>query len=536
MVQYSSIYQQLKACAKENDNRIALRFENKVYTYHELMINIADVAEKLVSLDIKPKDVVTVSLPNCPAAVFLFYAINKIGAISYNIHPLTKPEAMARFMKRASSKILFTLSTNLKEFTLSMPKEIEIVGINPYTNVSRKKAILVRLISHRTNRRGVFFTRVKNTKTETFPSVNPEDDAVYLNTGGTNGDPKIVRLSNRAINAVAQRGYELVGGDPHEIKMLTPIPLFHAFGLGMGMHTILSIGGISVLMMKFSTSKAIKLMKRGYVRTIIGVPAVYSALLSNPDFQGPWLKDQITAFVGGDSVPQSLIDRWNETIHKWGGNAQLFEGYGLTETMSAVNVNNYKNSKTGTVGLPLPDCYECVIDPETKAPLSHGEYGEILIGGPTLMSGYLNDDGFNSEIFITIDGKQYISTKDYGTIDKDGYLIFKQRLRRTVKINGETLCPKDVEDVVMTDYSVYECHCYGVEDDRKGQSFRLAFVKRRDVDISNEKLTENIYARIQKNLMKSYWPDKIIILDSLPHTAIGKIDERALKMLKIEDN
>jgi long-chain acyl-CoA synthetase len=482
-------------------------------------------------LGVAEGDVIAVSLPNCPDALFLLYAINEVGAISYNIHPLTPPAQMKSMLERSKAKMLFVLSLTAKQYREQIPLTLRIVAINPYRHVSLHKMIAVRAMSQ--TLKGITrYWMVRPIPKKAF-SATPKtssDDAVYLNTGGTNGEPKIVRLSNGAINALAYEGYPLVGGDVKNIKMLTAIPLFHGFGLSMGAHTILSIGGCTVLMLKFKTKDAIKILKKGYATCIIGVPALFNALLSRDAFYGPWLKKQNTAFVGGDAVPESLLTRWNAAMDKWGSSARLFQGYGLSETCAVSNVNYRDHVKAGTVGQPLPGLQEKIIDVDNLSVLRPNQNGEICIAGNSIMSGYLNSD--DQEGFLTLDGVKYLRTGDYGSLDETGYLTYKQRLRRTVKINGETLCPSDVETIALDDGDVYDAYCYAVLDARKGHHFRLAIVLRRgDHPANAEAVKERILAKVKADLPPSYLPEKIVVMEKIPHTPIGKIDNKAIEEL-----
>jgi long-chain acyl-CoA synthetase len=529
-----TLYEQLRVSCLAHPKDPAARFENKRWSYHALFEQVNKAARKLRRLGIVEGDVIAVSLPNCPDALFLLYAINAVGAISYNIHPLTPPAQMKTMLEKSQAKMLFVLSLSADRYRREIPLRFRLVAVNPYRHVSLHKMVAVRLMSH--SFKGIeryWMIRPIRKKDFVLSPRKKEDDAVYLNTGGTNGDPKIVRLSNGAINELAYEGYHLVGGDVRNIKMLTAIPLFHGFGLSMGAHTILSIGGCTVLMLKFKTKEAIKILKKGYATCIIGVPALYNALLSRDAFYGAWLENQNTAFVGGDACPESLLERWNSTMERYGSKARLFEGYGLSETCAVSNVNYRGHEKKGTVGQCLDGLKEIVIDVDTLKPLPPNALGEICISGNSVMSGYLN--ATPEEGFLVIDGVKYLRTGDYGSLDKEGYLTYRQRLRRTVKVNGETLCPSDIEDIALNDPSVYDAYCYAVKDERKGHHFRLAIVLRRgDHPADPEIVKERLLAEIKTNLAPSYFPEKIVVLAKIPHTPIGKIDNKAIEDLEKE--
>jgi long-chain acyl-CoA synthetase len=523
-----SIYDQFKNAAERYPDHLALRFEQKTWSYSSLLGEIQKTAAKLVALGIQSRDVVAVSLPNCPEAVFLFYAISEIGAVSFNLHPLTPAATLEKEMEESHSHILFTLSLNEKEIRAGLSPEKKIIAVNPYQGVSLSKSLAFHFASKKA--KGVLaFSRLAKSPSLPVVTVKEEDDAVYLNTGGTSGEPKIVRLSNHAINALACKGYPLIGGDLEAIKMLTAIPLFHGFGLTMGVHTPLSNGASSVLMLKFNTKEAIGYLKKGQATCIIGVPALYNALLSRDAFYGDWLQKQIIAFVGGDCVPDVLLNRWNETMEKYHSSARLYEGYGLTEAVNVANVNYAHNVKEGSIGKPLPGLKEIIIDPQTKQILPPGQSGEILIAGDTLMSGYLNDEDLTQQSFLTLEGTRYFMSQDYGYLDDEGYLYFRQRMRRIVKVKGESLCPSDLEEIALQDERIYDAYCYGYQSEKEGHVLRLAVVLRRgDHPAKAEAVEQDLKIAIAKKLPPVYQPDKIIFLTKLPRTPIGKIDDKSL--------
>ena len=533
MVKGNTIYEQFISEWQRSKGDLAMRFEKKTWTYDGLKRLINETAGKLRELGIRKGEAVAVSLPNCSEAVALFYAISEIGAISYFIHPLTPPAQMATFMRKSGAKALFSIATSANAYKEELGKSAEVVAISPFRGTNLIKSLALKKMAGKLRKDVIIYHKIHGRPvTESEPGKG-SDDAVYLNTGGTNGEPKIIELTNDAINCLAMKGYPLIGGDVKAIHILTAIPMFHGFGLCMGVHTPLSNGASTALMLKFRTKEAIKLIKDGDATVIIGVPTLYNALLSRDSFYGPWLKKQIIAFVGGDSVPPSLLERWNETMVKYQSDARLYEGYGLTEAVNVANVNTKAAHKFGSVGKPLPGLSEIIVDVDTRKVLPPNEPGELLIAGDSIMKGYLNDPKLTAETFVEIEGKRYIQTKDYGYIDEDGYFTYKQRIRRIVKVKGEGLCPSDLEKVALSFYEIYEAYCYGVPDEKKGHVLRLAIVIRRGYEsVPVDELKSNIRRKVQETLPESYEPDKIIVLEKLPRTPVGKVDDAAISKLE----
>ncbi len=523
-----SIYDQFHDVVKKYPHNLCIRFENKTLNYRQFNARVKLTARKLLALGVKPKDVISVSIPNCIEAAELFYAISMIGAISYNIHPLTPPETLKKFMDRANSKILFCLwNTGFKNRDY-FSSEYTIVGINPYVKINKLKSGYFRAVGR--SREGLLkYHRLDKVKEKELVAYHPDEneDALYLNTGGTNGDPKIVRISSRAINYLGITSYQLIGGPYEEIKLFAAIPLFHIFGLGMGLVTPLSFGGSTVLMLKFNTKEAIHHIKKGHTNTLLGVPAIYKALLSKKQFYGDHLKKQLIAYVGGDAISQTFLNSWNNTMKIWGSEAKLYQGYGSTEAEVCIVNTRFKRSRKGSIGKPQPGEKVKIVD-EDGNELPIGEKGEILISGPMTMNGYLNDEEATKKVLSKDSkGRTWLHTGDYGYVDEDGYVFFLQRLKRVVKVNGETLCPVDVESSIMELPEIYSCYCYGVENDRKGQVFRVAAVTRKGKDeVSEDEAKRLILSKIQSSLPPAYMPDKVIIMKELPRTPVGKIDAK----------
>jgi len=521
----ATIYSQFHVTAESFDSSTAILYEGRKWTYEKLDKKILLYAGKLARLGVKKGDVVAILLPNCFASLTLFYAVNALGGISYLIHPYTPAKELLGFVRKSQAKYLVLLDKWANEIHQVLEQEdLVFLSADPFDGVSLLKKIA--FVGLKPLDKEIHpLTSLKSQKVDVW-NGSESDVAVYLNTGGTGGEPKIVTLTNGALNSLGRKGYPLIGGEVTAIKVLTAIPLCHGFGLAMGIHTPLSNGASTVLLNKFRTKQAISLIRRGQVTVLIGVPALYNALLSKETLAGTWLKKQIIAFVGGDSVPESLLTRWNETMEKCGSEARLYQGYGLTETVNVSNVNTEKKHRLGSVGLPLPGLSEIVVGPETSQPLPPLSHGEILIAGDTLMKGYL---GESNDGFTEINGTRYVRTGDYGYLDEDGYLFFEQRLRRIVKINGETVCPSLLEKTALSFYEIYEAYAYGSKDERSGASMHLALVLRHGFEkCDRPQLLEKLTTRLKSNLPPFALPKKVFFLDSLPKTPIGKINDAAL--------
>ena len=533
--QDQSMYEAFLKSAKTFPNKIALRFFHKTFTYKKVLKRVNQFAKSLLDLGFKKDDVITVCLPNIPDAVYLLYAINQIGAIGNLVHPLFTFEQMDETLTLVNSKILFCLDTNYEKFLPLENKGVTIYSCSPVSELSSLK----RFFYNKKNKDKLKI-KPKHTSSEFYKSKEYFDydkrylnDALYLHSGGTTGKSKTIALSSFAMNSVATNSYWITDLDSFVGKgILAVLPMFHGFGLCMGIHAFLVHGGTDVLMPKFSRAQALSYIRKNQLHILLGVPVLYEALLSRRDFRGRKLRNLYIGFVGGDYVSPALLERFNIRMEKAHSNCRLREGYGLTETVNVCSVNTHSNHKPGTVGILLPNVKGTTLNPDTMEELKANEEGEILIGGDTIMNGYRFSDDIdaNKKVFyIAKDGTKYIRTGDFGHIDEDRFVIYKSRIKRLVKVNGVPVFPSMIEDAATSFNFVYEVCALGVEDTKRGNIIKLYVMLSKTYKGTKEEAKEKIIERIVSRLGVYSRPKEVIFVDKMPHTAVGKIDYKALK-------
>lgn len=529
-----SFYQIVKETAERCSHFPALYFENQSILYSKFIDEVDKMAAILVQLGVREKDIVTVCLPNMPQAVYAFYAINKIGAICYEVHPKTPKKQMERYLRQTKSKVLIALNIFTKQYLeLQQEQNLTILMCNPYSKIQGVKALVCLSQSPKEKKPNLLrYEKIKVNRKIEVPTFhwNVEETAVLLNSGGTSGEAKIIELSTRAINKLASNGIDILGiTNPEGIHMLAILPMFHGFGLCMGIHSPLMYGACVTLMIKFHTKDTIQLLKKHKVTIMIGVPALYKALLRKPKFYSDNLKDITVAYVGGDFVSQDLVDKFNHVMERYGSKARLLEGYGLTETVTVCTVNTENAYRKGSVGKAVRYANVKIVDLKTRETLPYGTCGEIAVSGEILMNGYYQDDKLTEEVFIKDEqGIPWVLTGDYGYIDQDGYVYFKQRLKRIVKVSGILLCPSDIEKSVSGLDDIHEVYATSVEHDQRGSMILLYVVKDKDSKCTLEQLNEKIKQHIKEEISVYAIPEKIIYLENMPKTEVGKIDGKYL--------
>ncbi len=535
---YNSLYMAIKNSALKYPDDNAMYFMGKYVTYQTLLNKIDRVAAGLTNLGVKKGMVVSMAMPNIFEAIYAFYAVNKLGAIAHMVHPLTPVKQMERYMKTTKSRILLVLDTFYAHYRdlLANPDTILVLA-SPVAEFGIVKKLGYKLINRkrlesldRNNSRVIRFSSLYSPDFSMEPvSQDPKATAVYLHSGGTSGEPKTIELSSFAINSLALKLPYIVGEKSYRMRhMLGVLPMFHGFGLCMGIHALLLQGGVNTLMPKFNAPTVVKLIKQNRINYIIGVPSLFENLLAQPGFSGKGIENLRQAYVGGDYVSSDLLARFAKRMEASNSQARLLEGYGLTEVVTVCAVNTLSAHKSGTVGKPLPGIDIRIVDLETRGTLGPGQPGEIAVTGDTMMNGYLHDANATKSTFLSDgQGKQWVLTGDYGFLDKDGYLCFKQRLKRIVKVLGMPVLPSEIENLVMSLDEVREAAAIGIPDKEKGFVIKLYLVL--DMKAGHPHDDQQIKDLIKQEISVYAVPKTIVYRDGLPKTAIGKIDVRKLE-------
>ncbi|MDY0373239.1 MAG: fatty acid--CoA ligase family protein, partial [Candidatus Izemoplasmatales bacterium] len=210
--------------------------------------------------------------------------------------------------------------------------------------------------------------------------------------------------------------------------------------------------------------------------------------------------------------------------------ARLLEGYGLTEVVTVSAVNIPTDSAPRGVGKPLPGIDMAIYDGDKQAFCGPNEAGEIVVSGPTMMNGYLKDSEATEQTIMTDEtGKSWIRTGDYGMIDSDGYVWFKQRLKRIVKVLGMPVLPAEIENLMTSLAEIKEAAAVGVPDSEKGFVIKLYLVK--EPTAQTAVADDTIKQLIKSEISPYAVPGEIVYLSELPKTDLGKIDTRKLETI-----
>ena len=490
-----------------------------------LLSDIDRLAAYFKSAGLRRGDVYTVFLPTCVQSFVAFYALNKIGVIANIVHPLTPPELLKETMDAVGSKGVMLMDLLAKPY-------VDMLNFHNVPCVVCSNSDYVSPAAHPAFRGYELFAAhassgIKNALSYRAaihrcpPSDgvhnNGSDIAVYLHGGGTTGKSKTIKLSSKALNELAYKTGKVEHHNTPGVEC--SMIVLPAFGLGVSMHFSMCEGFCCIPVARFKPRKANELMREYKVSFIVGVPNMYKKMFEQKNFEGKHLRNLELLFSGGDIVTEQFLDMFNSTIAKWGGKGRLFRGYGLTEVSSVCCANTYADFKRNSVGKPFYGMRVEIWDKDKKR-LPANTVGEIAVSGSTLMEGYLNEP--TSGVYTDDSGVRWVLTGDLGYIDEDGFLFFTGRKKRLIIISGYNVYPSDIEEKVIGVAGITEaCAVQGYIEAKPIVKLYVAL----DSEPENKKKKiEEINEFCSENLPRFSRPTKIIILDALPRTRMGKVD------------
>ena len=537
----ATMYDLVARAARRFPGNTALVYVGRRITYRSLLADIDRCAAALTTHGIRAGDSVTLSMPNVPNAIVLFYALSRIGARAVMTHPLSSPTELQHYLTESGSRWAVTMDMfygRFRDILSETPVEkLLICHFSDYLTSAKKlgfKATKGRRIDPvgKSDPRIITWRRFLASATPAEPAGTtpaPTPDAqrpdvggdVILFSGGTSALPKGIKLSSANFNALAVSMEAITGIEPGD-SVLAILPVFHGFGLGLCIHTPLTVGAFAILVPEFSARIYIDNLIKYHPSFIAGVPTLFQALLGHPKFARVDFAKLRGAYSGGDSLTPALKARFDEVIAAQGSRVELMEGYGLTECVTACTVSPSRRYRENSIGIPIPGIDVMIADADgTEVPF--GTEGEICVTGPTLMQGYLNDaEATASTLRRHDDGRVWLHTADVGVMDADGYLYFKGRKKRIIKVSGVSVYPAQVEQVLEAHPGVRRACVIGTADDYQMSAVK-AFVVPADSAVGDDRLRSELLAHCRKHLLRWAVPRSIEFRDELPTTLVGKI-------------
>lgn len=520
----------LSDMAEHHPNLSCLDFLGQTMTYGEVWTQVRQAARGLQDLGLHKGDRIGLCLPNSPYYVIAYYATLLVGATVVNFNPLYTEQEIRTQIKDSSIVLMFTL--DLK----TVYKKVA-----PALHTTRLRSIVVCALSEALPPvKGLLFRIFKRAEIAAVPKdlghvpfrlliadkddpkpidIDPKKDiAVIQYTGGTTGTPKGVLLTHANIRANTEQVRlwlgQTTGGQE---KFLCVIPFFHVFAMTAGMNLGLATGSELILLPRFDLGEVLDTITQKRPTIFPAVPTIYGAINTAKDFDIFDLTSIRYCISGGAPLPAKIKREFERLSH-----CILIEGYGLSEASPVVTCNPPKNEhKPGSIGLPLPwteiQCrdlnnFERIVD--------QGEIGELVVRGPQVMAGYLNQNVETAKVLKD----DWLSTGDVGYQDEDGYFFLTDRLKDIIICSGFNVYPQTIENALYHHEDIVEVIVIGIPDDYRGEAPK-AFVTLKPGSLATPK---SLLAFANENLNRIERPVAVEIRDSLPKTLIGKLSKKDL--------
>ena len=510
-----SMYEKVAGIAKKYPGYTAFDFQGRSTSYGEMLANINRCAKALRAIGIRENDKVTIIMPNCPQAIYMFYALNAVGAIANMVHPLSAEKEIEFYIEKSHSVAAITLD----QFYYKLEKVRKNVKLNTLIIASIRDELpaltkagydltLGRKIKKLPENAPVLmwkeFLKLSSVSESEFSVSRKSDDpAVILYSGGTTGKNKGIVLTNKNFNALSQ---QITATNPMFLpgdKMLAAMPIFHGFGLGVCIHSMLASGGRCLLLPKVNPKEYAKMLTKYKCNFIAGVPTL--------------------------SLSIELKKKFDKFLAAHGAVVQVREGYGTTETVTACCLTPIHKSKEGSIGVPFPDTYIKIVRPGTDEELPYGDEGEILLAGPTVMKEYLDEPEETANTLRThSDGLTWVYTGDLGTMDEEGFVYFKGRAKRMIISSGFNVYPAQVENILDSHEKVQMSCVIGIPDPVAIQVVK-AFVMLKPGVVESDDVKTELIEYCKKHVFRYAVPREVEFRDELPKTLVGKVAYRALE-------
>ncbi len=520
----------LKDTAENYPENTALWFEGWQCTYKELYEYSLKFANFLQSLGVQKGDKVAIMLPNVPHYPISYYATLMVGGVVVQLNPLYTPSELEFLLNDSESKVLITLDifwdtvqrvmdkVNVGRYIVGkIPDFLPFIKGLLYPLVANPKPKAVSFDGFKFFRFSEF---LKHPTEPNFPDINPKDDlAVLQYTGGTTGTPKGVMLTH--FNILANT-YQSVSWftqlEPGNEVTLCIIPFFHSYGMTVALNFSVKVAAKMVLMPKYHTKDALKLIQKHKVTLLPGVPQIYATISNHPEVSKYNLRSIKACISGAAPLPLKVKEDFERLT---GG--KLVEGYGLSEASPVTHCNPiYGLNKPGSIGLPFPDTDAKIVDIEDgKKEMSVGEPGELIIKGPQVMKGYWKRP--DETALVLRDGWLY--TGDIAYMDNDGYFYIVDRKKEMIIVGGFNVYPREVEEVLMKHPKVRDAIVVGIEHPIKGEIVKAYVVLKEGMSASSDELINFC----KEHLAPYKIPAEIEFRKELPRTVVGKALRRILK-------
>lgn len=492
------LYQDLERGAQKWPDKVALIHDGQTTTYAQLNEKADRFATALAALGVRKDDKVCLLLPNSPEFVISFFGALKAGGIPSAMNPAYK-EREVTYQYEESDAVVLVTREDFYPVVAAADKDVAInaivSGTNPIAGTHHFQALLN---AHEPN--------------PPRPGIDAKEDVAALPfTSGTTGYPKGVMLTHYNLNS-NWRQFAAAGGVGYGDTLLLFLPLYHIYG-AMLMGGALMVGATLVLQERFHPQETLALLREYKPTLFYVVPPVLVLYNNLPEAKQTDWSSIRHVMSGAAPLSKEVALRFQDLA-----GVTVLQGYGTTEASPVTHCNPPNRVKADTVGPPVADTEQKVIDLKTGKDLPLGEVGELLLRGPQVMKGYWKRPEEN-EIVLAGD---WLHTGDVAKIDEDNYVTIVDRLKNMIKYKGFAIGPAELEDILFEHQAVADCAVIGIPDAESGEVPKAFVVKKK------EATAEELLAFVANKVAGYKQIRALEFIESIPKNPSGKILKRIL--------
>jgi len=500
-----------------NPTETAIAYDGTATSYEQFWERAGRFAAALDERGIGPDDRVAIYLPNLPQFVTAFYGTLRAGGIVVPMNPQYKAREISHLLSDSGAKAVVTLAENAAAVD-EVQSETAVEHVVSVGEAGDAATAFEAFLAD-----------------DTLDVVERADDDVACQpyTSGTTGKPKGVLLSHHNLAWTGRTNAELLeGGLTTDDGLVGTLPLFHIYGMSVVMNAALVNGAAYYPVTEWDASEVMESIEEHRLTVMYGVPAMFNDMINQPDAADYDLSSLRFINSGGASLPIEVLETFEELF-----DAELYEGYGLTETSPTTHANKPGARRKGSIGKPLPGVDSKVVGPnfETMPRVEEGPVGEdvdlddvvgeIVVAGPNVMQGYYGLPEANESAFTHEDGKRWFHTGDLGYWDEDDFFYVVDRDKHMIVTGGYNVYPREIEELLYEHPDIAEAAVVGVPDERRGETVKAFVVLVPGADLTGEAVKEYCLDR----LAPYKHPREVAIVDELPRTTTGKVQKYELE-------
>ena len=519
--------QMLQETVERYPDNLAIIFQDKSYTYREFGGAVDSFAQALINLGLARGDKIGLLLPDWPEYSIVLYACAKLGVIVSPMNPLYRRMEVLTVLNHLEAKAL-VIPEAWRDFRfVDLMEEIrgEITSLQHIIVKGNPKEGMQSLEGLLSFDWGKKFGPEFLEKYLTENRVEADDLLEIAYTSGTTGRPKgVVETHNTRMLHSAGIAERIKASEKDAWLNMTP--LFHTTGNCVVQHTAFLTGGTLILLGRYSTQASLAEIERCRASIAVGVPTMFIDLMNHPEFENTDVSSlRFALFTGAPMPPEVALS----IVKKF--NCRILQGDGTTECGS--NIMSLPESPIEVIaespGPPLAVGNEVkIVDPRTNRIVPLGILGEICHRGPTNFLGYYKDPELTAE---AVDERGWFHSGDLGTMDEEGNVRLKGRIKDMIIRGGENIYATDVESILYMHPKVKECQVVGYPDVRLGEKTLACIIPKQAGEVLNR---EEIYEFLKDKTVRYKIPDQVILMEDFPRTASGKVQKFKLREMAVQ--